>query len=48
LLHEGKPVDGQYFDVEQLEPVDEPAVTLVRKPTGGDRPNPAGRSAPTR
>lgn len=48
VLHEGKPIEPQYFDVEQLELVGEPAVTLVRNPTGGDRPNPAGRAAPTR
>lgn len=47
-LHDAKPVEAQYFDDEQLEPVDEPAVTLVRKPTGGDRPNPARRSNPSR
>jgi hypothetical protein len=40
-LHEGKPIDSQTFDVEQLEPV-EPALrwktpNQVRAATGGDR-----------
>jgi hypothetical protein len=39
---------AQYFDVEQLEPMDEPAVVLGFKPTGGGRPNPVRETDPKR
>jgi hypothetical protein len=50
-LHDAKPIDGQYFDGEQLEVVQgEENVgftprerELAAGATGGDRPNPAPR-----
>jgi hypothetical protein len=48
-LHDAKPVEAQYFDDEQLEPVKgEERVALIRRQTGGDHPAPAGRSNPSR
>lgn len=49
VLHEGKPVEAQYFDDEQLALVEGgERVHLTRRLTGGDRPAPAGRSNPSR
>jgi hypothetical protein len=45
-LHEGKPIEAQYFDEEQIEAVDAPAVIPMRRATGGDRPAPVGRETP--
>jgi hypothetical protein len=36
-LHEGKPVEGQVFDIEQLELVH--ARKVQQEPSGGDRPS---------
>jgi hypothetical protein len=47
-LHEGKPIETQVFDEEQLEVVDAPKINFLRRLTGGDRPNPPQRSAPSR
>lgn len=46
-LHEGKPVESQVFDIEQLECVG-PGLNVVAKATGGDRPNPKMRPDPVR
>lgn len=40
VLHEGKPVDAQPFDQEQLELLKARAHFSEALPTGGDRPNP--------
>jgi hypothetical protein len=39
-LHEGKPIESQYIDEEQLEVVDAPKLNFVSRRTGGDRPDP--------
>ena len=38
-LHEGKPIDPQGFDVEQLEVI-KPKASPVSKPSGGPCPEP--------
>jgi hypothetical protein len=47
-LHEGKPIDSQTFDVEQLEATKEPGVAAVQRPTGGPREAPPTRAVPSR
>ena len=45
-LHDGKPIEAHFFDEEQLDRVDAPAVVPTPRSAGGDRPNPADRKNP--
>lgn len=47
LLHEGKPIEGQTFDIEQLILVKSAAVPST-KPTGGPHSEPSRPAAPKR
>ena len=42
-LHEGKPIESQVFDIEQLLPVENADNFSAPKPTGGGRPNTGAR-----
>ena len=46
ILHEGKPIEAQYFDTEQLDhvtPVEHVGFAKAVGATGGDRPAPPAR-----
>ena len=47
-LKDGKPVDCQAFDVEQMEVLKANALDLSQKPSGGPMPSPQRASDPTR
>lgn len=42
-MHEGKPIDPQVFDIEELEAIDDKKVTRASSRTGGGRPNTGSR-----
>jgi len=42
-LHEGKPIDMQHFDIEQIEVITADALNIDKPPTGGDRNAPPNR-----
>jgi len=41
LLHEGKPLEAQWFDVEQLEIMSKGEVSFKSPPKGGPMPDPS-------
>lgn len=50
-LHEGKPIEAQHFDEEQLELVEEKGIAMLARATGapgGDRPDPKRAPDPRR